>query len=264
MLLSLVPPALIFTSICPTILAETFLLVLRVLAVVPDAIGVEVDSVTLHIVLVPLTKVFAAVLPQIYPVAVNFVFEPLSFEGAAVRPGIFTSALLLRLHILADVFRAFRPCLDTRTILDVILPVAFVACTFDIRVDAKAICFIVHPLTIVDVSIRMEEFSFAARLVELKVSLVARPIHPHHRAFAMAQSTFPLACIDSSSSIRVNLMLEERVIMVPPLQCLLCFIYLKVLAVHLIGEALDAISTALQEPFDKRLDPNQLSHLIFY
>ena len=262
MLVSFVPPALVLAPICPAILAVALLHVLRVLSVVPDAVRVEVDSMTFHIVHVPLTIVFASIMPQVYPIAVNLIIDPLTFEGAAVGPGIFTSALLLRVRIIAGVLSAFSPCLDTRPMLKVIFPVAFVACTLDVRIDAKAIRFIVYPGTIVDISVGVEEFSITTRLIELKITLVARPIHPHHRASAMAQATLPLARVDGSSSIRVNLMLEARVVTVPSYQCLLCFIYLEVLAMHLVGLALNAISTPLQEPFDKRLDLNQLSHLI--
>jgi hypothetical protein len=78
-LFTLVPPSLLLTPIGPVVHTVTFLLIIQVLPVVPHTVGVNVDSVAGHVVVCPLTEVFAAVLPQITSKSIDLVVEPLAF-----------------------------------------------------------------------------------------------------------------------------------------------------------------------------------------
>ena len=173
MLLTLVPPALVFTAICPVVNTEAFFFIHEVLAIVANTVSVNIDSMTLHIVGLPLTVVLAAILPEVDAVTMNLVIEPLAFVSASISPSIFAMALLLAHYVFTLVFGAFRPSLNTVSMLLVFLPVSFITRTFDVGVNSEAVRFVVHPSAVVDVTISMEKLAVSAGLVILPVALVA-------------------------------------------------------------------------------------------
>ena len=77
-LLTLVPPALVLTAICPVVVAIACLLVVQELSLVAYTIGIDIHSVARHIVALPLAVVFAAILPHVLADAVDFVVVPIA------------------------------------------------------------------------------------------------------------------------------------------------------------------------------------------
>jgi hypothetical protein len=132
----------------------------------------------------------------------------------------------------------------------VLLPISLVAGPLNIGVDSVPIRFVVHPAAVVDVPIGVEELTSSACLVILPVALVAGRVHPDHRAFAVAESALPLACVDSSSSIGVHTLLEAGIIPVFTLKSLFRLITLEVLALHLACQLHDSILATLYEAPD--------------
>jgi len=261
-LLSLVPPALVFAAIGPVVDTKALLLVHEVLPVVAYSIGINVDAVTLHVIRLPLTVVLSTVFPQVDAVSIDFVVQPLAFVSGSICPCIFSSSLFLTHDVLSLVFCAFRPSFNTLSMLLIFFPVAFVPCTFNISIDSEAVRLIVHPAAIIDVAISMEELSLPARLIVLPVTLIASCINPHHVTSSMAQTTLPLSRVRSTSAISVNSILKSSIILVGSSKCLFCFIALEVLALYLTSQLHDTILATLEEATYEGLNSHNSRHVL--
>ena len=65
MLLALVPPSFVSSSISPNINTVAFFFIIQIISVISDTIVVYVNSMTLHVVSRPLSIVFAAISPEV-------------------------------------------------------------------------------------------------------------------------------------------------------------------------------------------------------
>lgn len=247
-LFAFVPPALVFTPVCPVVYAEAFFFVHKVLPVVAHSVRVYVDAKALHIVGLPLAVVLAAVFPEVDAISVDFIVEPLAFICGSVSPGVLASALFLAHDVLSLVLGTLWPSLYSIAMLLVFLPVAFVPGALHVRVDAETIGFIIHPLAVVDVPISVEELALTASLVVLPIAFVPCSVDPDHISVSMAQAALPLSGVHGARAIRVHSVLEPRVILVGTAQRLLSLIAFEVLALHFACQLHDAVLAALQEP----------------
>ena len=76
MLLSLVPPAFIETTISPLVQSETLLFVTHELSIISHFISILIQTITVHVVFRPLAVVLLAVCPSLRTVPVDLVHPP--------------------------------------------------------------------------------------------------------------------------------------------------------------------------------------------
>ena len=95
MLLSVGPESFIPAAIRPIVDAVPFLLVLCVLPVIADSIGVDINSVTLHVVAAPLAEVLPPILPLVNARALYFIVGPAPLVDGAVCPVVCPKPLLV-------------------------------------------------------------------------------------------------------------------------------------------------------------------------
>jgi hypothetical protein len=77
-LLAVVPPAFILPAVCPEVKTITCLLVFFVLAFIGHSVSVDIDAHAVHVVVVPVAVVLAAILPLVLAYSVDAVIEPVS------------------------------------------------------------------------------------------------------------------------------------------------------------------------------------------
>jgi len=212
MLLALVPPAIVLTPVLPLISAKAFLHVLEKLSLVLDTIRLNVNAIALHVVRMPLAIVLASIEPEVDTVAMALVVEPLTVVRAAIGPDILTPALFLGHGVVTIKLGAFSPSFDAMSMLQVLFPHAFIARTFDRSIYTIAVSFVVEPIPIIYIAICVEKLPIATRLIELPITFVAGRVRPHHRAFAMAQATFPLALVDGTGAICEGLLFSDSIV----------------------------------------------------
>jgi len=204
MLLSFVPPPLVFSAISPIVNPKTLFFVIFILSVVSDSVLIEVDAEPMHVVHFPLPVVLASIMPKIDPVSVNFVVKPLSFECRSVRPFIDSKALFLAHDVAALISGPLWPRFDALAVLLVVFPVAWVLGATNIRVGSPSIALVVEPTAFIDITIGMEECPDPAGVIELPLADILGVVRPLHSALAMTKAAFPLTLIDSPSLIGVN------------------------------------------------------------
>ena len=232
MLLALVPPPFILPSIGPVVKTITFLFVVQVLTVVTHSVCVDVDTMSLHVIVRPLAKIFAAVFPKIGSESINLVILPLAFISRAIGPGVFPNTFFLAHHVLSLVECTFWPGFKTLSILLVVFPVAFVTSSLHVCVNSVSICFVIKPCAIINITVGMKEFSFAAGLVELPLPFISRIVWPDHRATSVPQTAFPLTSVNSSGLIGVNSVFKGSIRLKLTAKSFHCFIDLKVLRLN--------------------------------
>ena len=209
MLLALVPPPFILPSIGPVVKTIAFLFVVQVLTVVTHSVCVDVDTMSLHVIV-----------------------RPLAFISRAISPGVFPNTFFLAHHVLSLVECTFWPGFKTFSILLVVFPVAFVTSSLHVRVYSVSICFVIKPCAIINITVGMKEFSFAACLVELPLAFISRIVWPDHRATSVPQTAFPLTSVNSSGLIGVNSVFKGSIRLKLTAKSFHCFIDLKVLRLN--------------------------------
>ena len=124
------------------------------------------------------------------------------------------------------------PSLYTVAMLQVVLPHALVLRTIHVLVDSASISFIVSPVSIIDVTVNMNESTLAMSSVFSPLARVLGTITPSLLSEAIAETTLPLACVDGESLESVGRSLFTGLIcIVDPLSHrLTCLLLREVLA----------------------------------
>ena len=94
MLLTSVPPAEKLAPISPVIAAEALLLVSRELAIVSATVWVHEHPKPVHVLLLPVAKIFTSIGPEVGTVASNHVLVPLTLVDISIYPRVFPLAVL--------------------------------------------------------------------------------------------------------------------------------------------------------------------------
>ena len=108
----------------------------------------------------------------------------------------------------------------------------------------------------------MEELSLSACLIVLPVALVASIIYPDHVAAAVAQTTFPLALVDSPGFVCVHFVLELSIVLISPTQRFFGLIALEILALDFTCQLHNAVLAPLQEASNQGLDRDDFHHIL--
>ena len=79
-----------------------------------------------------------------------------------------------------------------------------VSCAVDVDIDSMAVGFVINPVSFVDITINVGEFSKSLSSVIFPVSLVAGSIRPHLLAIAITESTNPLSSVGGPGLVPVG------------------------------------------------------------
>lgn len=82
--------------------------------------------------------------------------------------------------------------------LQVILPLAFILGAIDVLVDSWAIGFVIRPETIIDVSVDMDELTFAVGSVFPPLSDILGAIRPRLFTKSISEAALPLASVNGT------------------------------------------------------------------
>ena len=133
----------------------------------------------------------------------------------------------------------------------VFLPVALVACSFDVRVDTVAIGLVIEPLSIIDITVCVEELALTASLVILPITFVASVVGPDHGPASMSQASLPLTGVNRSCLVRMHSSLQGCISRIGAIKGLPRLIALEVLTLNLACHLQDAIFPSLKEATDE-------------
>lgn len=114
--------------------------------------------------------------------------------------------MLLTVFVLALIFGVVRPILHTITILFVIDPlylimmsyIANVISTVDVVVDALAIGFVVLPITLVDVTVSVYQFTLTEAPIRHPLTGVHGSIGPCLRSLTISLTIHPVSIVHST------------------------------------------------------------------
>lgn len=141
----------------------------------------------------------------------------------------------------------------------VFFPETFIAGSFNVSVNSSAVSLVIQPLSLIDVSIGVEELTLAAGLVKLPLSDVPGAVRPLHVSIAVAETALPGTGVDSARLVGVDTVCQLGGIFVRSMKGLLALVSLEVLRLHLTGQLEDLILLSLEETSYQGLDP--LEHI---
>lgn len=101
--------------------------------------------------------------------------------------------------VVSFIARLVSPSFYTIAVLQVIFPHAFVLGAIHMFVYASAVGFVIGPVPIIDVAVYMDKSTFSVRSVFSPFTAVLRTIRPGLFTESISESTFPLACVHSTS-----------------------------------------------------------------
>ena len=99
----------------------------------------------------------------------------------------------------------------------------------------------------------MEEFAHTASLVELPLAFVTSLVRPRHGASSVAETSLPLAFVDSARLVGVHSMDQVCIVSVRAREGFFAFVGLEVLRLYLGGHLQDFILAAHEEASNKGL-----------
>lgn len=136
-------------------------------------------------------------MPFVFAQALDVVIEEVSGIGGAVGPDEFPLAVLLAVIVLADEFRLIRPNFCALAVLLVFDPLSFVDCSVSVVEFSEPPGSVFLPVSFVAVSVRVNQPALALGLVVLPVSDVVAPILPDLFPFPVSLAQFPLSLVDA-------------------------------------------------------------------
>ena len=153
----------------------------------------------MHLVLLPLTLIVAAVFPHVNTFAVDIIFAELADEHGLVCPLEGSRAMLLSVLIVSFVAGIVKPSFDSVPVLLVFGPLSRVLGTIKVDVDTPSMGLIVEPVPFEHVPVAMNQSAPAVGHVVLPVALVLGTVLPDLGAVALSQAfRCPLTLVDCS------------------------------------------------------------------
>ena len=96
--------------------------------------------------------------------------------------------------------------------LKIILPESFILGAVDMLIDSTTISFVICPVAIINISVNMDESTFAVSSVLSPFSSIFSTVGPGLFSKSITESTFPLTSIDSTSFELVRWSLFTRLV----------------------------------------------------
>ena len=147
-------------------------MVIHILTIVFAPVGPCENTVSMHLVQVPVTAKLATIFPNIHSFTMDIVLGEVSIKFVSIVPLEHASSILEAVDVAANVDRAIRPCFFALSMLFVLVPLAFIAGTIGMRVHSNALGHIVQPLSFVDVAVSVDQAAAALCLVLFEPAFV--------------------------------------------------------------------------------------------
>ena len=152
MLLAVEPPAFILPTICPGVDSVAFFDTSRELPIVLNSIRVAVETVTSHMVVVPLAEVFFSVWPAVPAYALDDSIVPLPFVDCSICIGVLTLSVFVSHGVFAFILGTTSKGLDTVSMLVVVPPCTLVLSTVCSCINPEPISFVINPHPFINVT----------------------------------------------------------------------------------------------------------------
>ena len=159
--------------------AISLLLVINVAANVLLAVGPDELTLPIHLVVLPLAVVGAAITPPVDALTHDVVVLEVAFIHVAIAPGELAVALLDSRLVIALKLGLVWPSLHTSSILSIVGPKAPIERPILMEVVAKAVSLVILPLPLVDIAIFVQQTTRSIGLIVLPVPFIEGAIGPH-------------------------------------------------------------------------------------
>jgi hypothetical protein len=171
-LLTVVPVAIVLTTVWPDENAFALLLVIVVEADVLSTIIPREGSLAMHLIVFPFAFVHAFVSPFIFSEAMDVVLAERPIITRVIRPAEPALAVLLTVLVSPNVSGTVWPVLVPGPVLLIFDPHALVMCTVSVVINSIAVSLVVLPFSYVNISIRVDKATFTVCFVLFEVTFV--------------------------------------------------------------------------------------------
>lgn len=178
-LFSLVPLALVASSVGPCEGAVAMFLIILVFANVLAPVAPREHALALHSVIDPISLEHSAVSPNVFADAVDVVLLEIAVVGTLVTPDELSSAVLHAFDVFAGVLGTIGPLFDSLSMLLVVEPLALVPAAIIVGVNSEAIGLVLMPRALVHIAFRVDQAAVPTRHPVLPKPVVSRAIRPN-------------------------------------------------------------------------------------
>ena len=192
-LLATQPPALIASAIGPSEQTSPLFFVFGVLTAVLTPILEAKDTLAMHPVISPVSRISATICPYVGAKALHAVLYEAALICASVLPHELSMPVLFTVDESALVYGAVRPRLPPEPMMLVLVPVARVGRPIEVRVRALPMHPVVGPTAHIAVAIDVDVPPIPVLLVVAPVALIERAVRQDEPPLAMALLSAPLA-----------------------------------------------------------------------
>lgn len=182
-LLASLPITLVFFAIGPRENAETFFVVVNVVAFIPPAVGPSEHTFAVHFITAPFADILSAVAPGVSTMSLNVVAGKISLVRTAIGPDESSFSVLLAMNVPTIVPGTIGPRLNAFSMLLILQPFAIVLCSVQVIVNSCTMAIVVLPETLVHGAVDMDEPALAVGLVVGPPALVHGSVRPRELTF---------------------------------------------------------------------------------
>mmetsp|Transcript_32978 Transcript_32978/g.65300 ORF Transcript_32978/g.65300 Transcript_32978/m.65300 type:complete len:282 (-) Transcript_32978:349-1194(-) len=198
-LLSVLPPPVVFSSVGPRESSLAVLPVLQVIPLVHPAVAPGHLPFPLHMVSLPLTDIRPPVIPSVLPLSVNVRLGKLTPVSGAFCPNKIALSVLFARKIFSIKSRSISPLFRAPSLHHVLHPLPFIQGPVLVIEGAKPMSLVRLPLSFISLSIGVKELSVPFGSVVDKLAFIASPIGSLKHALPFPDCPPPLPGVQRSS-----------------------------------------------------------------
>jgi len=150
-------------------------------------------SFIIHFIILPLIIKLSLIIPHINTFAMYIVIQEFTFIWWFICPLKYLISMFLTILIIAFISCIIWPCFYAFIMLSVFFPSTFVLCSiyvFIYNLYTESICFIIYPFSFIDITIWMNQSSFAISHTILSIAFVFWTIRPSLHSFSISAIFF--------------------------------------------------------------------------
>ena len=199
-LFTLIPLALVASSVGPCEGAVAVFLIILVFAYVLSPVAPREHALALHSVVDPIALEDTAVGPNILADSVDVVLLEIAVVGTLVAPDELSSAVLHSFDVFSGVLGTIWPLLDSFPMLLVVEPLALVPAAIIVGVNSEAIGLVLVPGPLINITLRVDQASVPTCHTILPKPVVSRAVWPNldSTSISLIALRMPLSLIHGS------------------------------------------------------------------
>lgn len=194
------PWPLIAATIRPGKDAPAMLGVIVVLSFIFAAIWPRVSTITMHLIVLPVSFVDPSIAPAKCSLAFVHLMEPFSLVVATVFPFELSPTVLFTGHKLAFVARSIGPLVESFSPGQVIPPKPDILRAIGFQKSSLPVGLVSHEVSLVDIFIGVVEGAFTAGIIIDPISFVPIPVWPFLNSITVLLVILDLPFIDNIST----------------------------------------------------------------